>query len=527
MNFFKRMSTRSKLAVVALVALTAVTIPVVAKAGPSPDRPTKVYSDGVKGFTYPVMNSFTNVPNIGDERTFFNGMYPDGKVFSDPMPEVKNGDTLTLEVYVHNNADPSLGDAGTAKNTAVKVALPTGTATKQEAVASISSSNTTPQVVSDTLDMCAANGGSFALSYVPGSAHIKGNYIDSAVSDSIVTTGAPIGTDKLDGNVKGCFQQMILVTLQVKVKMPADQVTKQVRAKGAATWNKTLNAKAGDTAQWLVTFKNTGDTALNNVYVVDQVPAGLTVVPGSVKLINGNYPNGFVYGSDAIQDNGRTINVSIGNYNPGILAYVEYDTKVNAIAPTQCSAQTLTNKAFATPQGFGAVFDTADVTVAGNTCVTPTPTPTPTPSTPVYSCNLLTVSTDNASKTVTVTDFSAPASNGAVLKNVVLNWGDGTTPLTTNTPKGQTHHYPGTGPYAITAVAHFTTDGGNNDVTAGGASCATQVSFSVPTTPPTPGTPTQLVNTGAGSVVGIFAAAMVAGVFLSRLFLSRRLSRES
>jgi hypothetical protein len=52
-----------------------------------------------------------------------------------------------------------------------------------------------------------------------------------------------------------------------------------------------------------------------------------------------------------------------------------------------------------------------------------------------------------------------------------------------------------------------------------------------PTTPntpatPAPGAPTTLVNTGAGSVAGIFAAATVAGIAAYRFVLGRRLSRQ-
>ncbi|MGC1177322.1 MAG: hypothetical protein WA843_04590 [Candidatus Saccharimonadales bacterium] len=47
-----------------------------------------------------------------------------------------------------------------------------------------------------------------------------------------------------------------------------------------------------------------------------------------------------------------------------------------------------------------------------------------------------------------------------------------------------------------------------------------------PVTPATPAAPTQLVNTGPGAVVGIFAAVTAAGAVGYRLFLSRRLARK-
>lgn len=59
--------------------------------------------------------------------------------------------------------------------------------------------------------------------------------------------------------------------------------------------------------------------------------------------------------------------------------------------------------------------------------------------------------------------------------------------------------------------------------------CPTTPPVTPPTTPSTPSTPaapTTLVNTGAGSVAAIFAAATVAGIALYRVVLGRRLSRQ-
>jgi uncharacterized repeat protein (TIGR01451 family) len=59
--------------------------------------------------------------------------------------------------------------------------------------------------------------------------------------------------------------------------------------------------------------------------------------------------------------------------------------------------------------------------------------------------------------------------------------------------------------------------------------CPTTPTPPTPTTPATPAAPAQpttLVNTGAGSVAAIFAAAMVAGITAYRVVLGRRLSRQ-
>jgi len=517
MKLFKHFSKRAKLLTLgALLALTATAIvPAVTKAGLGSDRPTKAYTDGVAGFDHVTFNSFTGVPGIGDERNFFNGKYADaGSVYSDPMPEVKDGDVLTLEVYVHNNADSSLNESGVgiAKNTKVRVALPSGVAKNQEATAYISADNAQPQTVEDTLDFGAANGGSFGLEYVKGSAHLQGNYIDASLPDSIVTSGAAIGTDALDGQLKGCFKQMVYVTLQVKVKMPEYSLTKQVSVKGKTTeWAKSDNVVAGDTADWMLTFKNNGETPLKSVAIADQVPAGLTVVPGSIKLTNGNYPTGYTFPDGAVIDNGRTISVNIGDYDPGILAYITYQTTVDKPGADVCAPATLTNKAFATPSGFGAIWDTASVTVPGNECK---------PETPIYSCNLLTL-TKGDNRTITA-KVNYTASNGATLKMVTYDFGDSSTPLTTDKTT-VTHQYTADGTYAVTAKLTFNVSGADKTgVTS--ESCAQSVTFTTPGVPPvTP--PTELPNTGAGNVIAVVFGAIVAGTIAGRLFLSRRLTR--
>ncbi|MEK7059727.1 MAG: hypothetical protein AAB971_03155 [Patescibacteria group bacterium] len=151
---------------------------------------------------------------------------------------------------------------------------------------------------------------------------------------------------------------------------------------------------------------------------------------------------------------------------------------------------------------------------------------TPSPKVPAYTCDAFNITAD-INRSVKVSTFATTATNGAVFKNAVLNWGDNSTELTTNNVVGQTHQYSADGTYTITATAHFTVDG--KDVTASGPNCAKSVTFTSNTppkvTPPSP-TPTQLVNTGAGSVASIFAAVTAAGAVAYRIVLTRRLSRQ-
>lgn len=157
---------------------------------------------------------------------------------------------------------------------------------------------------------------------------------------------------------------------------------------------------------------------------------------------------------------------------------------------------------------------------------------------PTFMCDALNLAAD-VDRKVKLSAFSVTATNGATFKNAVIDWGDNSAPLTTNTVVGQAHQYAADGTYTVTATAHFTVNG--QDMSAGGIQCQKQVTFSStmppkvtppPSTPPSipPATPaaapTALVNTGPGSVVGLFAATTAIGAVAYRWMLSRRLSRQ-
>lgn len=226
MNFLRRHS--KKFSLFAIVAVALAMTAVVATAGFGPDRPTKVYNGpGTPGFNHVTFNSFTNVPNIGDERNFVTGKIAgaDGG-FYDPMTKIRGNDELLVRVYVHNGADPSLNanGSGIARNTKVRVQLPAADALakNQTAKAFVSADNAQPREIYDTLDMSAENGQAFAVKYIPGSASVTSNTGTQAVSDSIVSTGVNFGDQK------GCFEYIRLVTFKVKVKAPNYTLAKTV-----------------------------------------------------------------------------------------------------------------------------------------------------------------------------------------------------------------------------------------------------------------------------------------------------------
>lgn len=494
-----------RLAAALMSILVIAGISMTAYAGFGPNRPTKAWSPNVEGFDHVTFNSFTGVPNgIGDERDFLRG-HQIGRSggWVDPVQNVTSGAEVEAKIYIHNNADARLndqpGNPGIARDVRVKVDLPEGMAKSQQTKAFISASNANPGEIYDTLDMTGADNSFFQLSYVPGSAKlIRGTTITS-ISDNLVTTGVNLGDQR------GCFDYVQEVTFRVKVNTPNYNVKKQVRNEGGGSrdWKENVSINDGQKVDWAVSFTNTGATRLNGVKIVDEVPVGLTVVPGSIKLFNTNYPSGYTYGDSAIQANGRQINMDIGDYLPGADAVVTFKTTAT-LPQTVCGTKHLVNKAYATPNGLGAVWDDASVDVQGRTCVGPT-----------YICKAVSIDQLGGRKIrVTVT----PEMTGNVrVKHYTYDFGDRATALTDN--RSQEHEYAADGTYTVKVSVTFVVDGRDQTVTSD--LCAKTVTFTGGTVVP----PTTLPATGAGDIFGIFAATSVAGAVAHKLFLARKFAR--
>lgn len=505
-NVFKYLPKKA-LAVVAGVFVSASIIGA-AVAGFGPDRPTKAWSANADGFQYVTFNSFTGVPNIGDERDFLRGVSVgrDGN-WIDPVTSVEQDTEIEAKIYIHNNADARLNDAegqpGVAKNVTVKVELPTGSAQSQEIKAIIDADNAHEENYFDTLSLTGANSGYFELEYVPGSAKLHNDGVVTALSDSIVTTGVSLGDQK------GCFDFAQEVTIRLKVKMPRYTIQKSVRLEGQTSkdWKESVDVTRGQKVEWAIQFNNAGRTQLNNVKIVDEIPPFMTVVPGSVKLINASYPAGYVYPDSAIQANGKQVNVDIGSYTPGSNAYVVFKTQINDAEEISCGTHKLVNIAYATPKGYGSINDGAEVYVVNDEeCETP--------QEPTYACKNVEITKLGGRKIRVVA--SAMTSGDASVKTYEINYGDGSAVYVSDNATSE-HEYAKDGTYSVTAKVNFTVKGQPvNGIT--GASCTKVVSFETPEKPPV------LPNTGSGSIVGLFAAVSAAS-FVAYQVAVRRMSR--
>lgn len=370
----------AKAGLVAMAALIAVAMPLTAAASVwGPTRELRQWvNTSTPGFDHVTFNSFTHVPD-GNEQEFFDGKIwnttPGG--FLDSIP-VKAGDEIKLRTYVHNNADASLNDAahgykGIAKDTKVKIALPTGTGKTANAVSTISwkDSDNKAGFVFDSVDVASADGQPFSLSYVPGSAYADTHTVTGMkLSDSIVTDGALIGESQPDGNVPGCFQNDMYVIVKLKVNpIPALTIQKTVGFP-KQTFQELVTAKPGDRLYYKVDFKNESQTNMHKVAVRDILPAEVQLIPGTVKLYNDNFKTG-----TALPDNGlfSAGGQEVGDYAPGTNGYILYQVTVKDVFQGQPDKVFVNTACTRSQENPYEKCDTANVKVTGT--VTPPVTP--------------------------------------------------------------------------------------------------------------------------------------------------------
>lgn len=332
-----------------------------------PDRPTFTVEQPAPYVTF---NSITNNPVDGDERNFVRIKDASGNNWTDDIV-IQPGKEYKVRMVVHNNAGENLNLK--ALNTTVKAAVPDTTGKEATITGFVGADNAQPKQVWDEVKLTSDK--NFNLVYVAGSAKIwNQGYAKNgaALPDSIVTSnGTKIGYETAgDGIIPGCFQFLSYVEFTVKpqVQQTADfTLVKDVRKTGTTAYGQTASVKAGDTVDYRLSFKNTGEATLNNVMIKDALPTGMTYVSGTAKLQNANhqFPNTLALSSSLFAGG-----VNIGHYTKDANAFVTFQAKVNSNSqlPT-CGLNTLKNVATAETDA-GSVSDDAIVTV-DKTCTTP------------------------------------------------------------------------------------------------------------------------------------------------------------
>ena len=364
-------------ALIAIIA-SAIIIPATLFAW-GPSRPTYTIANPADHVTF---NSITDNPSHGDERNFVQvrDANSGNETYADSI-SLTTGHEYVVYVYYHNNAASNLNASGVgiANGAYVQAQIPavvTNGNTDTKAVGYVGAVNANPGVVWDDISFSNTTGGDIALRYVPGSAtiHNFGATNGQTMSDNIITTGASLGYNALDGVVPGCNEYAGYVTFRVVADQPNFTISKEVRIAGSTTWSKNVAATAGNTIEYRIQYINTGTTSQNNVVISDVLPAHLSYVTGSTTLKNASNPNG-----KSVSDNLTKGGINIGDYTSGSNAYIKFSATVDSNSALDCGTNTMTNTATAETNN-GSKQDTAVVTVIRTCTVTPPELPHTGPS---------------------------------------------------------------------------------------------------------------------------------------------------
>lgn len=501
-NTFNKLRSLPKRYTLAIATGLVIALPIIAQAGFGPNRPVFDWNnpDDRKGsLTGPVFNSFINTPTYGDERNFVRvadvvaGQSPVDANFSESKTATA-GKEYWIRTFVHNNANQSTNDTiGVAKNTRVSVDIAEGTANGVDVLADITADNATPQKVWDTATLVNDNT-AFSLSYVPGSAkiynpaHVNG----LAISDNIVSdNGTLIGFDAMNGDLPGCFEFSAYVYIKVKVTSPDLQIDKRVSKIAApklSETSETVTAKRGETITWRIDYKNTGSETARNITIRDQIPAGLTLVPGSITWIDVNHQSGETFQDTALGSGG----VNVGNYAVNGNGVIRFQTTIDQDVE-DCE---ITNVAFGRADNVAEQNDDAKVVIED--C-----------DVPVFRCETLkaTLVSGRTYKFIA----NATAEGGATVKQYRFNFGDGSAEAVTDKNVVEHTYKAGDDNFVARVAVDFNVDG-DVETDDDSATCKTPINFG----------PTELPDTGAGSVLGMFAAVTAAGAIAHKFVLGRR-----
>lgn len=135
-------------------------------------------------------------------------------------------------------------------------------------------------------------------------------------------------------------------------KKPNFEITKDVRKKGDTDWKQDVTVKYGESVEYRIVVKNTGETDLTNVVIKDARPTGVDYVNGTLK-VNGQSSSQDLFGAG----------VTIPEIKLGQSAEITFEAKVKDNTSEDCKSADFKNIASATPEGLETKTDDAIVKV--------------------------------------------------------------------------------------------------------------------------------------------------------------------
>ena len=326
-----------------ILGLSLSTIASVSAWGPE-NRPTFTMEEPA---TYPIFNSLTNNPTIGDERDFVRVGEIDAEV-TDLKNEVEvvPGRQYLVYIYFHNNASSTYNDsAHDHSGVAIRTRMANSFSTvltpenKGTITSVITADNANPADVWDEAYMTTTTK-KVLMHYVPGSAKIYNDWKtngNTMSTDLFTQEGTLLGLNSLNGVIPGCEEYHGIVTYVLQAEELGGTIDKTVSTDGN-NYSESAKVKPGDEVYFKLAIVNTGDIELTNAVVRDSLPEGLTLVPGSVELRANDSTT-----PDVLSDDISGAGYNLGTIGTGNTVYITYRATVGG--DFDCEGTELLNNA--------------------------------------------------------------------------------------------------------------------------------------------------------------------------------------
>ena len=269
------------------------------------------------------MNSITN-GKIGDERNFVGAKLTSGNasVYNADSISVKDGETYTIRLYVHNNSPK--GTDAVAKGVSANFSLPTTVAKEHNVIGYLNASNAEPTRYWDEVKLTSSD--EFYIEYVKGSAKYTNTKGTFSLSDNIITGNVNLGYTSMNGEIPGCYEYDGEVTIQVKVHSSVTaKLAKTVRIKGSGnSFTEAVDAKVGDEVEFQIEYVNLLSDTVKDVMIRDVLPTNMEYVQDSTYVYNASHQNGVQIKENTV----TTTGINIGDYKTNGNAYVRFTAKV-------------------------------------------------------------------------------------------------------------------------------------------------------------------------------------------------------
>jgi uncharacterized repeat protein (TIGR01451 family)/LPXTG-motif cell wall-anchored protein len=265
----------------------------------------------------------------------------------------KSGDTVRYRIHVKNTGNTAL------KNVVVRDILPTGLTYVKGSTTIINTAHKEGVTLSDGI---VTDKGINLGDYAAGAgAWLYFNAtVDKAVSEKCNASTLRNIAQTSAGTSTGTKEDTADVYVEGKTCVDGFKIDKMVKLPSESEWHETVTAPAGTQVDYRIRFTNTGNTTLNNVVIVDTLPANMSYVKGTSQL------DGKAIADGVVSDKG----VNIGSVAAGKTVTLTFKALVSETLKSKCEDSTLTNTAKGKYNNDDktAKSDTAVVKVKGKVC---------------------------------------------------------------------------------------------------------------------------------------------------------------